>query len=80
MGIMVACGLTGGDATIAGKYYAAGKDDECDQEDTFHVFHFWVYRINTTSNRGKNYPDRCYRITFILWKRYGDNRRENNRF
>ena len=45
MGIMVACSLTGGDGTIARKDDAAGKDDECDDEDTFHVFQFWVYRI-----------------------------------
>jgi hypothetical protein len=53
MGIVVACGFTGGDATIARKYYAAGKDDECDDEDTFHVFQFWVYGIITTSKPGK---------------------------
>jgi hypothetical protein len=37
-----------------------------------------VYGINTTSNPGKNYPDRCYRITLFLWKRYSDNPDKNN--
>jgi hypothetical protein len=37
---MGACRLSRRNATIAGKQDGAGDDDDCGQEDTFHVFQF----------------------------------------
>lgn len=53
MVIVVAGGLTGGDGAIAGKYYGAGKNYKCGEEDTFHVFHFGFIGLLQRQNCGK---------------------------